>query len=100
MVMRCVEVNLGSWEGGIDALNRMLHLAMCIQDRKRGLGWEYGETRPSEEFRIVYYREFTDAAAFDAALGLLRRFLGGDAHAHEVDCKSTYDEVPLPDASS
>jgi hypothetical protein len=99
MARRCVEVNLGTWEGGVDALNSMLHKAMSIQHRNRGLGWEYGETRPSEEFRIAYYREFDNDAEFERALTALRTFLGGDEHAAEVECVSAYDDlIPLPDA--
>jgi hypothetical protein len=92
-------VNLGTCEGGVDALNSMLHKAMSIQHKARGLGWEYGETRPSAEFRIAYYREFDNDAGFERAFTALRTFLGGDAYAAEVECVSTHDDlIQLPDA--
>jgi hypothetical protein len=93
MPKRCVEVKLGSWAGGVTVLNQMLHKAMSIQDRRRGLGWEYGETRPSEEFRVVYYRDFDTAPEFEQALTELRHFLGGGEDAVEVDCASAYDDL-------
>lgn len=73
--------------------------ASSIQHRNRGLGWEYGETRPSEEFRIAYYREFDNDAEFERALTALRTFLGGDEYAAEVECVSAYDDLlQLPHA--
>ena len=97
MGLRCVEVNLGRWDGGRKGLNEMLHKALSIQHRNRGLGWEYGETRSGDEFRVAYYREFADDAEFERALTLLKHFLGGDEYAVEVECTSAYDDLPLPD---
>jgi hypothetical protein len=97
--MRCVEVNLGSWDGSVNGLDVIVHKALCIQQRVPGSdswGWEYGETRPGEEFRIAYYRRFDSDEEFQAALAALRQWLGGDQHATETGCWAEGDEtMPL-----
>lgn len=96
--MRCVEVNFGEMPSGVQELNALLHRAMSIQHRTRGLGWEYGETRPSEgKLRVAYYRYFDSGADFTRELDRLRQWLGPEYSAVDVPCVSAYDELATLD---
>ena len=78
-----MEVRLGEY--GPDSFE----IAGVILSRRQ-LGWNYGETRPTEDLRFVV---FWDGDNFDDAFGLLKETVGDAGAVEEVECASAYDAL-------